>query len=822
MYSYLLKFSACLLVFWLIYIIVLEKQKMHQFKRFYLLFAIALSIVIPQLTIKEYLEPVVTDLKTIPVFSPLETTSVTKMPIEQPALIDLETTLWFIYGLGLSLFLLRFVINLIKLYRLISQNENISRQAFIYVLLKEYRIPHSFFKYIFLNKLKFDNNTIPKEVMFHEETHAKQLHSLDIVIIELVQIVFWFHPLIYVLKHHIKLNHEFLADEAVLNNGVNTKTYQTILLQFSSNTQNHQLSSAINYSSIKKRFTVMKTQTSKTRIWASSLLLLPIIAILFYSFAEKECIETDYLSSNLSEVSKSQLSKVKKYREATNRYNQAVRLFINDKRYIDDQEARYLKSVADDLFKSFSHKEKTQFNIFKTRPIPYSDEKATDLFYYNEPVLRIDSEQNLWLNNKKTTLETLEEDFNSIIKFAGTGVRLKTENSVSVDLVEKIMPALGSNLSVLAFSPKEATVYDSNYKQEKATEKEVEAYNIWANQIHSESKVLSEDATWYPPINEQDLIKFSKIYKRMSAQQKKQAVEYPFPGLDVNDSGQYISISPTTNQQKATEKQIAAYNSWAKAINEKMSKAKANNDVNEYPIVKVKEVNKYKAIYAIMTEAQKKVAEPWPSFPPPPPPPPIPENSKGKSGPIEINGATYYFTQQKGKTTYYDQYGKVVDINKVPPPPPILANATPEQKAKMEIATTSNKKAQKASAKVADEITGYTEINGENIYYVSKNGITNYFDKYGKEVQMDNLPPPPPSPAPPPSPESALDFVIRMAKVDTKFFNEGKSISSDEAIALLKSNPTLNVNAQKTDTRQTLVYISKKPIVIGKKGSTKN
>ena len=151
MYSYLLKFSACLLVFWLIYIIVLEKQKMHQFKRFYLLFAIALSIVIPQLTIKEYVEPVVTDLKTIPVFSPLETTSVTKMPIEQPALIDLETTLWFIYGLGLSLFLLRFVINLIKLYRLISQNENISRQAFIYVLLKEYRIPHSFFKYIFFN-----------------------------------------------------------------------------------------------------------------------------------------------------------------------------------------------------------------------------------------------------------------------------------------------------------------------------------------------------------------------------------------------------------------------------------------------------------------------------------------------------------------------------------------------------------------------------------------------------------------------------------------------------------------------------------------------
>lgn len=363
----------------------------------------------------------------------------------------------------------------------------------------------------------------------------------------------------------------------------------------------------------------MKTQTSKTRIWVSALLLLPIIAILYYSFAEKEYVERDYLSSNLSDVSKSQLDKVKTYREAADNYNKAVRLFINDNRYIDDERAKYLKSVADDLFKSFSDEEKTQFNIFKTRPIPYSDEEATDLFYYNEPVLRIDSEQNLWLNNKKTTLKTLEEDFNSIIQFAGTGVRLKTETRVSAEIVEKIMSALGPNLSVLAFSPKEATVYNPNYKQEKVTEKEVEAYNVWAKKIHAESKKLSKDATWYPPINEQDLIKYSGIYNRMSVQQKKQAIEHPFPDLDISGTEENISV---TEQQKATKKQIAAYNTWAKAINDKMAKAKANNDVNEYPIVKVKEVNKYKAIYAIMTEAQKKVAEPWPSFPPPPPPAP--------------------------------------------------------------------------------------------------------------------------------------------------------------------------------------------------------
>jgi hypothetical protein len=546
-------------------------------------------------------------------------------PTEGLARISLETVLWYIYGLGALIFSVRFFVNLIKLYFNILRNEKVMQQSFIYVLLKEYRIPHSFFKYIFLNKVKYNNDKIPKEVLLHEETHAKQLHSLDIILIELLQIVFWFHPLIYILKQHVKLNHEFLADQSVLNQGIEAKTYQHILLQFSSNTQDFKLSSAINYSSFKKRFTVMKTQTSKTRNWLSILLLIPISAILYYGFAENEYVERDYLSSNLSEVSKSQLDKVKTYREAVDNYNKAVRLFINDNRYIDDERAKHLKSVTDDLFKSFSDEEKTQFNIFKTRPIPYSDEDATDLFYYNESVLRIDSEQNLWLNDKKTRLETLEEDFNSIIKFAGTGVRLKTEKRESADLVEKIMSALGPNLSVLAFSPKEATVYNSNYKQEKATEKEIAAYNAWAKKIHNESKKLSVDATWYPPIDEQDLIKFSKIYKRMSAQQKKQAVEYPFPDMELSGSEKNISVS---EQQKATKEQIAEYNAWAKKINIAIKKANESKSY-EYPIIKLSEVKPYMHIYNnLMTDEQRKNAEPFPNIPPPPPPPPSEEQKR--------------------------------------------------------------------------------------------------------------------------------------------------------------------------------------------------
>ena len=69
---FLLKFSACLLVFWLTYVLLLEKQQMHHFKRFYLLGSFAMALIIPQLTIIEYIEPIVQNFEITTAFIPIE------------------------------------------------------------------------------------------------------------------------------------------------------------------------------------------------------------------------------------------------------------------------------------------------------------------------------------------------------------------------------------------------------------------------------------------------------------------------------------------------------------------------------------------------------------------------------------------------------------------------------------------------------------------------------------------------------------------------------------------------------------------------------
>ncbi len=209
--------------------------------------------------------------------------------------------------MGGLFFSIKFFRNLYNLFQKIQQNPKYQNSSFINILLNETIIPHTFFNYIFLNKTQFESNEIPDEVMLHEEAHARQKHSLDLVFIEILQIVFWFNPLFYFLKRSIKLNHEFLADRTILNAGTETSGYQRILLAFSSpdsyrDAYTPSLAHSINYSSIKKRFTVMKTRTSKRAILLRSILLLPLLAILIYGFSTTQ--EISQVTRNSEKVLK--------------------------------------------------------------------------------------------------------------------------------------------------------------------------------------------------------------------------------------------------------------------------------------------------------------------------------------------------------------------------------------------------------------------------------------------------------------------------------------------------------------------------------------
>jgi|GEM_PF-738732 len=324
---YLLKSAACLGILFLFYKLVLENTSLHTIKRFFLLGSLAISFAIPFITFTEYIEitPVVTETLTqIPVTT-YEPTIETGTPVNY-----LPYILGATYGLGVLIFGFRFGRNMFRILSKARNNPAVKRNTILHVLLQLPVTPHSFFNYIFFNKIDYNKGEIPQEVIIHETAHVAQKHSWDIVFIEVLRIVFWFNPLLYFIKHSIKLNHEFLADRTVLNKGAELSTYQTILLDFSSPDSYRDpslinLAHSINYSSIKKRFTVMKTHTSNRAAWLKGLLVLPLLAILIYGFSTTQVVEK--IQSN-PKVSFHNPEVQQEYEEW---YNETVQKLSNDK-----------------------------------------------------------------------------------------------------------------------------------------------------------------------------------------------------------------------------------------------------------------------------------------------------------------------------------------------------------------------------------------------------------------------------------------------------------------------------------------------------------
>lgn len=287
-------YSAISLGFLLLfYHLFLEKEKMHSINRGYLIFSLIFSFTIPVIPVgmidlpanvlsffdqwtAEKSETIIlqgnewvdfdSDSATL---SNLSTDSAT---------INYSLIAWLIYLVISSGLFIRLIRILHRIQLKTDRNEKRLLQGAVLVLLNEDTAPHTFQNYIFLNKRRYLNGEIPKEVIIHEMTHARQKHSMDILFVEFLKILFWFNPLLSFYKKAILLNHEFLADEAVLLHGSCVKNYQKMLLKTLLVQPVHGLASTLNYSLTKKRLQMMTKSKSTYRSVLKLMIVIPLVA----------------------------------------------------------------------------------------------------------------------------------------------------------------------------------------------------------------------------------------------------------------------------------------------------------------------------------------------------------------------------------------------------------------------------------------------------------------------------------------------------------------------------------------------------------------
>ena len=246
MILYILRFSLALAIIFVFYKVFLEREKSHHFNRFYLLGGVLVSLVVPLISIGASRE-IKQVMNEIPVYVPTNYNNQVSVVIT-------------IYWLITALFLVRFVYHVYVFIHKIRENETLRNGHATIVLTDQKTTPHSFLGYIFINKEQY--KTIPPELLKHELAHVTQFHTLDIFIIELVKYFIWINPMLIIYKRAMQLNHEFLADNSVIDSHHNVKYYQGLLLDYL-NTATIPLSCGFNFAITKKRLIMMKKQKTK-------------------------------------------------------------------------------------------------------------------------------------------------------------------------------------------------------------------------------------------------------------------------------------------------------------------------------------------------------------------------------------------------------------------------------------------------------------------------------------------------------------------------------------------------------------------------------
>lgn len=302
---YLLKSMLCLLTLLLIHRLLLQREVLHRFNRFFLLASVLGSFLIPLYTIEvpaEEVAPVVFETVSMDESADLgferftaeeDLEFVEAVAEDQPIqAADIPTPfpwrqiLWAVYLVISAGFLIRFLGNLGKLLYQIRFHPHVAYRGETLVLQAQKTAPFSFLKYIFVSRASFEKEGISDSVFAHERCHVREKHSWDILFIEALLVPLWFHPGLHFARQAIQLNHEFIADKAALN-ATSLLDYQRELLQYLAIRPAESMVSHLNFSLTKKRLEMMKSNGENPFKWMKILVLVPLMAGIVYVFSDK-------------------------------------------------------------------------------------------------------------------------------------------------------------------------------------------------------------------------------------------------------------------------------------------------------------------------------------------------------------------------------------------------------------------------------------------------------------------------------------------------------------------------------------------------------
>ena len=264
------KASVGTALLYLFYQLFLMKETHFSLNRVFLLGSLIFPLLIPWIN-----NPFLREVSETPFVQILDTIQIS----ETSKIVESHFSIWhlllIIYFIGVLVFTIKLIINFIHLLQITRKTETKIYNGVRVQVSKDNISPFSFWKTIYLNTdiLKADEIDI---IIKHETIHIKQYHTLDILFIEFLRILFWFNPFLLMVQKSLKELHEYTADQYVKNTQKDISSYIYVLGK--STGYPIEMSNNFNKPLILKR---MKMMTKKPSKWASTLKVMLAIPLLF-------------------------------------------------------------------------------------------------------------------------------------------------------------------------------------------------------------------------------------------------------------------------------------------------------------------------------------------------------------------------------------------------------------------------------------------------------------------------------------------------------------------------------------------------------------
>ena len=289
---FLIKSTLSISLLYLAFQVLMRKEAAFRLNRMILLFTVLISVSIPFLHLPQPVQPV-GQLKLEPYFqsiafseepiqanvSPEITQPSVSIPkTNQPIPVSFKSVLLYIYFSGILISILMLIYSLGSVFMLFRKARKIKLEGVRLMIVNDDIPAFSFGRSILISQHDFD--TSYEAIITHEQSHIRLGHFYDLMLMELVKIIFWFNPLVYRMVSDLKEIHEFQADNYTLNKGIDATQYQLLIIQKGVGPRRFALANSFNHCQIKNRITMMnKQKSSKAGLWKVATFL-PLLALL--------------------------------------------------------------------------------------------------------------------------------------------------------------------------------------------------------------------------------------------------------------------------------------------------------------------------------------------------------------------------------------------------------------------------------------------------------------------------------------------------------------------------------------------------------------